>query len=117
MNDVRYPIGPHQRQDTLTPDERRDRIAQIAAAPAELRAAVLGLSQQQLDSAYRDGGWTLRQVIHHLPDSHMNAYIRLKLALTEEEPTVRPFDEAARAMLADSPDPPLPASAAPLESL
>jgi uncharacterized damage-inducible protein DinB len=117
MNDPRFPVGPHQRQDQLTPDERRDRIAQIAAAPANLRAAVRGLGEQQLDTPYRDDGWTVRQVVHHLPDSHLNAYIRLKLALTEEQPTIRPYDEAAWARLPDSRDTPIETSLILLDAL
>jgi uncharacterized damage-inducible protein DinB len=117
MNDARYPIGPHQRQDQLTSDERRDRIAQIAATPANLRTAVRDLDEPQLDTPYRDGGWTLRQVVHHLADSHLNAYTRLKLALTEEQPTIRPFDEAAWAQLPDSRSTPIGISLTLLDAL
>ena len=76
-------------------------IAEIEEAPAQLRAAVAGLNEEQLNTPYRDGGWTVRQVIHHVPESHMNAYIRFKLALTEHEPTIKPYDEAAWAETAD----------------
>ena len=86
MTDLRYPIGKFERRDTLNPDERRAMIDTIAAAPARMREAVSGLSDEQLDTPYREGGWTVRQVVHHVPDSHLNAYMRLKLALTEEDP-------------------------------
>jgi uncharacterized damage-inducible protein DinB len=102
MTDLRYPIGEFERRDTLTPDERRAMIDTIAAAPARMREAVSGLSDEQLDTPYREGGWTVRQVVHHVPDSHLNAYVRLKLALTEEDPTIRPYDEALWAALEDS---------------
>ena len=82
MTDHRYPAGPFERRDTLTPDERRNLIAQIAAAPARMREAVSGLSDEQLDTPYRDGGWSARQVVHHVPDSHLNAYCRLKITLS-----------------------------------
>ena len=117
MSDPRYPVGKYIRKDTLTPDERRQMIDIIAAAPSRLREAVAGLDDAQLDTPYRDGGWTLRQVVHHVPDSHLNAYTRLKLALTEEEPTIRPYDEAAWAELADSRLTPIEVSLALFESL
>lgn len=101
MSDPRYPIGPFHAPDELTPDERREHIDHIAATPAALRAAVAGLDDRQLDTPYRDGGWTVRQVVHHLPDSHMNGLCRLKLALTEESPTITPYDESKWARLAD----------------
>jgi transposase len=101
MTDLRYPIGRFESRTELTPDERRERIDEIAAAPSRLREAVRGLGDAQLDTPYREGGWTVRQVVHHLPDSHLNAYTRLKLALTEETPTIRPYDEALWARLED----------------
>ena len=94
MPDPRYPIGPCPSKPVLTPDERRAAIEAIAQTPERLKAAIAGLSAGQLDTPYREGGWTVRQVVHHLPDSHMNAYIRFKLALTENEPTINPYDEA-----------------------
>jgi len=103
--DLRYPIGKPDRPERLTPDQRREFVAAIAEAPAKLRAAVAGLSPQQLDTPYRPGGWTVRQVVHHLPDSHMNAYTRFKLALTEQNPTIKPYEEGAWANLADSKGP------------
>src|SRR5688572_20086206 len=117
MTDLRYPIGKFERRDELSADERRAMIDTIAAAPARMREAVSGLSDTQLDTPYRDGGWTVRQVIHHVPDSHLNAYIRLKLALTEEDPLIRPYDEALCAGLPDSQQTPVEVSLTLLESL
>src|SRR5271167_4668899 len=114
--DWSYPIGKYERKDSLSPTEREAAITQIAATPKHLRNAVSGLSQQQLDTPYRPGGWTVRQVVHHLPDSHMNAYVRFKLVMTESEPTIKPYDEAAWANLPDSKGP-IDPSLALLESL
>jgi uncharacterized damage-inducible protein DinB len=100
--DPRYPIGKFEMVTEVTPARRQQAIEAIAATPANLRAAVKGLSEAQLDTPYREGGWTVRQVVHHVPDSHLNAYVRLKLALTEKKPTIKPYDEAAWANLADS---------------
>lgn len=117
MTDERYPIGKFERRDELNASERRTMIDTIATAPARMREAVAGLSDMQLDTPYRDGGWTVRQVIHHVPDSHLNAYTRLKLALTEEDPLIRPYDEALWAGLADSQQTPIEVSLTLLESL
>lgn len=117
MTDPRYPVGRYERRDVLTPDERDAMIEQIAETPRKMREAVAGLTPQQLETPYRDGGWTLRQVVHHVPDSHMNSYVRFKLALTETSPTIRPYDEARWAELADSVDTPLETSMTLLESL
>lgn len=92
-------------------------IAHIAETPAHLRKALGGLTEEQLDTPYREGGWTVRQVAHHVPDSHLNAYTRFKLALTEEQPTIKPYDETAWAALSDSRDTPVEISLALLESL
>jgi uncharacterized damage-inducible protein DinB len=89
----------------------------IALAPSRLRDAVSGLSNEQLDTRYRDGGWTIRQVVHHVPDSHLNAYLRFKLALTETEPVIKPYDEAACAQLRDVADTPIEVSLSLLEFL
>src|SRR5581483_7667972 len=106
MSDLRYPIGPFIVREVLTPAERAAELAHIAATPRNMRAAVAGLTDQQLDTPYREGGWTLRQVVHHVPDSHVNAYCRLKIALTEEgTPAIRPYDENAWAGLADAKQP------------
>lgn len=102
MTDLRYPIGKFESRSELSPEERRAMIDIIAAAPLRLREAVRGLSEAQLDTPYRDGGWSVRQVVHHVPDSHINAYVRVKLALTENTPTIKPYEEAAWAQLADS---------------
>lgn len=115
--DLRYPIGKYEPKDVLSPQERQTAIAQIAATPAGLREAVAGLSHAQLDTTYRPDGWTVRQVVHHLPDSHMNSYIRFKFALTEDVPTIKPYDEASWANLNDSRDTPVEVSLTLLESL
>ena len=100
--DLRYPIGRYQPKSTLSEEERRAAIEDITAMAGRLRAAVAGLSAEQLDTPYRPGGWTVRQVVHHVPDSHMNAYTRFRLALTEDEPTIKPYDEGRWAELEDS---------------
>ena len=101
--DLRYPVGEfHRPKKTLTAAERAAMITAIAATPAEMEAAVRGLSKSQLDTPYRPGGWTVRQTVHHVADSHMNAYTRFKLALTEDVPTIKPYDEAKWAELPDS---------------
>ena len=115
--DPRFPIGKFSFPQSITPEQRAQWIAEIAAAPAQLRASIAGLTPEQLDTPYRDGGWTVRQVIHHVPESHMNAYVRFKLALTENEPTVKPYDEAAWAKLPDNADTPVATSLALLDSL
>ena len=115
--DLRYPIGPFAFEGPLTEGERQRFIDQIAEAPAKLCAAVEGLSPQQLDTPYRPGGWTVRQVVHHLPDSHLNSYVRFKLALTEEGPTIKPYYEDRWAELEDARHAPLNISLTLLESL
>jgi uncharacterized damage-inducible protein DinB len=116
--DPRYPVGKFKSPaGPQMSDERRVLIEQIAATPARMRAAVAGLSDAQLDTPYREGGWTVRQVVHHVPDSHMNAYTRLKLALTEHEPAIKPYDEAAWAKLNDVRDTPIETSLLLLDTL
>jgi hypothetical protein len=100
-NDPRYPIGKFRPPDATSMQDRVRWIETVASAPARLRAAVSALSHTQLDTPYREGGWTVRQVVHHVPESHMNAYIRFKLALTETDPVIKPYDEAAWARLDD----------------
>jgi uncharacterized damage-inducible protein DinB len=117
MQDLRYPIGRCPSKSALTPEERAAAIGAIAHTPGRLRAAVKGLSSEQLDTPYRPGGWTVRQVVHHLPDSHMNSYIRCKLALTENEPTIKAYDEDLWAKLKDSHDTPIELSLVLLEAL
>lgn len=102
MTDPRYPTGPFTPPDPHSKESRALGIEVITETPERLRAAVQGLDEDQLDTPYREGGWTLRQVVHHVPDSHLNAYIRLKLALTEPEPVIKPYDEAAWANLPDT---------------
>jgi uncharacterized damage-inducible protein DinB len=101
----------------VTAEQRKQAIDEIAAAPVKLKAAVKGLSETRLDTPYRDGGWTVRQVIHHVPDSHLNAYVRLRLALTEESPTIKPYAEAAWAELADAKSGPIEVSQLLLDAL
>jgi uncharacterized damage-inducible protein DinB len=117
MSDPRYPVGTFQRRDVLTPEERAQCIEQIAAVPQAMRDAVAGLTPEQLETPYRDGGWTLRQVVHHVPESHMNSYMRFKFALTEETPTVKPYDEARWAQTPEVRDTPIETSLALLEAL
>jgi uncharacterized damage-inducible protein DinB len=99
---LRYPAGRFQPPAASTADTRAAQIETLRLLPERLRAAVTGLSKAQLDTPYREGGWTVRQVVHHLADSHANSVIRFKLALTEDWPTVKPYDEAAWARLPDS---------------
>jgi len=117
MEDLRFPVGRFQRPASLTPVERRTAIDAIVAAPGHLRAAVHGLDDARLDTPYRLDGWTVRQVVHHVPDSHMNAFIRFKLALTEDRPTIKPYDEGAWANLRDVRTTPIDTSLSLLESL
>ncbi|HKO01538.1 MAG TPA: putative metal-dependent hydrolase [Thermoanaerobaculia bacterium] len=116
-SDLRYPVGNFEARNKITSDERRALIGMIADAPRNLRGAVANLNERQLDTPYRDGGWTVRQVAHHVPDSHLNAYTRLKLALTEDEPTIKPYEEARWAELADSRETPIEVSLTLLDSL
>ncbi len=117
MSDLSYPIGKFQWTGASTEAERRGYIAQIEEAPANLRAAVKGLTDAQLDTPYREGGWTVRQVVHHLPDSHMNAYVRFKLAVTEDEPTIKTYEQERWAELPDAKSAPIEPSLALFESL
>ncbi len=100
--DLQYPIGRFRYDGPAAPDLRRDRIANIAALPHALAAAIDPLSASQLDTEYRPGGWTVRQLVHHLADSHLNAYTRFRLALTEDEPTIKTYDQERWAELADA---------------
>jgi uncharacterized damage-inducible protein DinB len=115
--DLRYPIGRFVRPGDVTAAERAQSIDVVAGTPAALREAARGLDDSQLDTPYRPDGWSVRQVIHHLPDSHLNAYVRFKLALTEVEPTIRPYDEAAWAALPDGRSPLVAESLALLDAL
>lgn len=115
--DVRYPLGKFAWEENLTDNRRRELIGQIAEAPAKFRAAVEGLDEKKLDTPYRDGGWTVRQVAHHLSDSHLNAFVRFKLALTEDEPAIKPYNEKLWAETADAKGAPIASSLTLLESL
>jgi len=102
MEDMRFPVGKFHYDGPLTPEQQKSFLEAIAQTPAQLRAAIKGLSDSQLDTPYRPEGWTVRQVVHHVPDSHLNAYVRFKLALTEEDPTIKPYAEDRWAELADT---------------
>ncbi|HUY12176.1 MAG TPA: putative metal-dependent hydrolase [Terriglobia bacterium] len=117
-NDLRYPVGKfHWQEEKLTFAQREHLISEIEQAPARLRAAVAGLSDAQLDTPYRESGWTVRQVVHHLADSHINAYIRFRLALTEQEPQIKPYNQDDWAKLVDARTAPIELSLRLLESL
>lgn len=115
--DLRFPIGKFHYEGPYSEPQRRKLIEEIEAAPRELRAAVARLTDTQLDTPYRPGGWTVRQVVHHVPESHMNSYIRFKLALTEDEPTIKPYDEDAWSKTAEVHATPLEISLTLLECL
>lgn len=117
MTDPRYPIGKFTYNGTPTDEQKQSFLADIAATPANLRAAIKGLSEAQLDTPYREGGWTVRQVVHHVPDSHLNSYVRFKLALTEDEPTIKTYAEDRWAELADTKATPIEVSLTLLDSL
>lgn len=115
--DPRYPIGRLSWTALNTASQRAGLIEDIAVTPQRLRRAVEGLTEQQLNTPYREGGWTVRQVVHHLPDSHLNSYVRFKLALTEHEPTIKSYDEAKWAELIDAKDAPVEPSLQLLDGL
>jgi len=117
MSDPRYPLGKFSFDGDLTAEQKKQYLNDIEQLPARFRAALQGLSEKQLDTPYRDGGWTVRQVTHHVPDSHMNAYVRFKLALTEDEPTIRPYMEDRWAELPEAKTAPVALSLALLDSL
>ncbi len=112
MTDPRYPIGRFEKPDQVSPQERAAFAARIQRLPAQLTAAVDGFDDAQLDTPYRDGGWTVRQVVHHVGDSHLNALSRFKLGLTEERPVIRPYDEDAWVRTADGAGADVPAALA-----
>lgn len=116
MDDLRYPIGKFQAR-TVEFSELPGLIDAISATPANLRTAVSGLSAEQLDTPYRPGGWTVRQVTHHVPDSHINAWVRFRLALTSDDPLIVPYAEARWAELPDARSAPVEVSLALLDSL
>ena len=100
--DLRYPIGQFDDRAAITTEMRESAVAAIAELPSRMRAAIAGLSDAQLDTAYRQDGWTVRQLVHHVADSHVNAYVRTKLGLTEQEPTIKPYDQDLWVPLSDS---------------
>jgi uncharacterized damage-inducible protein DinB len=102
LDALRYPVGRFKPSAANTAEARHEQIQTLRMLPERLREAVSGLSDAQLDTPYREGGWTVRQLVHHIADSHANSYIRFKLALTEDWPTIKPYDQAAWARLADS---------------
>ena len=115
--DLRYPVGEFKFEGPLGGDERQALITKIAETPARMRAAVAGLTTEQLDTPYRPEGWTVRQVVHHVPESHMNSYMRFKLAITEDEPTIKPYFEDRWAQLDDANQAPVELSLDLLEAL
>jgi len=117
MPDPRYPIGKFSYAGPLTPEQKKQSLTDIEQTPARLREALRGLSDQQLDTPYRDGGWTSRQIAHHVADSHMNSYIRFKLALTEDEPTIKTYKENLWSELPEAKHAPIEMSLALLDSL
>jgi hypothetical protein len=116
-DDPRYPIGKHRRPLTVTAEDRERYLATLDWLPQGMRDAVAGLNDAQLDTPYRDGGWTVRQVVHHVADSHANMVVRVRLALTEDWPTIKPYDEAAWARLEDAKALPVDSSLEILEGL
>ena len=117
MADLRYPIGKFHFDGSLTEPQKQAALDEIARTPENLRAAIKGLSEAQLDTPYRPGGWTVRQVVHHVPDSHLNSYVRFKLALTEDEPIIKPYAEDRWAELADTKSTPVEVSLTMLDAL
>jgi hypothetical protein len=117
ISDPRYPIGKFVRPPVINAEQRRSSIATLAALPENLRAAVYGLNDRQVDTPYREGGWTVRQLVHHVADSHINAYVRMRLALTEDWPTIKPYNEKLWAELPDARTLPVDVSLELLDSL
>jgi len=117
MDTLRYPIGKFTFPEATTPEQRAAWIREVAEVPAKLRSAVAGLTQEQIETPYRPDGWTVRQVIHHVPESHLNAYLRFKLALTEDSPVIKPYDEARWADTPEVADTPIEVSLMLLEAL
>lgn len=101
LEELKYPVGRHQSKDEYSLIEIENFIETIRLFPSRLKEAVTNISEEQLNTIYRQEGWTVRQVIHHVADSHMNAVLRFKMALTEDNPTIKPYDEAAFARLHD----------------
>jgi len=117
MENLSFPIGKFTYSGPASEEQKSVLIDEIAQTPARLKTAVAGLSNTQLDTPYRPAGWTVRQVVHHVPDSHLNAYVRFKLALTEDNPTIKPYAEDRWADLSDTQSTPIEVSLTLLESL
>jgi uncharacterized damage-inducible protein DinB len=117
LDDLRFPIGRFSPPSVSLAETRAAHIENLGMLAGRLRAAVSGLSDSELDTPYRQEGWTVRQVVHHVADSHANCYIRFKLALTEDWPTVKPYDEVAWANLPDSRRLPVDVSLSMIEAL
>jgi hypothetical protein len=116
-DDVRYPVGVCEWPSEVSVEERQRHLRDIAELPVKLREAVAGTAPQHLDIPYREGGWTIRQMVHHIPDSHMNSYVRFKLALTEDQPTIKPYDEALWAEMSEARSAPIEISLALADAL
>ena len=118
LENLRYPVGPLPRHpEPFDPATRAAHISVIEQAPARFRSLVAGITDAQLAATYRPGGWTVRQIVHHVPDSHMNAYIRMKLAATEDSPTVKTYEEGQWAELPEARTAPIDISLALLDAL
>lgn len=117
MTDLRFPVGKFKYDGAPSEEQKQHSLGEIAQTPSNLRAAVEGLSESQLNTPYRPEGWTVRQVVHHVPDSHLNSYVRFKLALTEDDPTIKPYAEDRWAELADTKATPIEVSLTLLDSL
>jgi hypothetical protein len=115
--DLRYPIGEFKFEGPLSDEKRRSSIGRIEETPARMRAAVAGLTEEQLDTPYRPEGWTVRQVVHHVPESHLNSYLRFKLAITEDVPMIKPYFEDRWAELDDARQAPIALSLDLLDAL
>ena len=117
LEELRFPIGKFTRPDEVSNEEYNKYISEIDVMPRMLRKSSECLNENQLNTPYREGGWTVRQVVHHLSDSHANSFIRLKLALTEDNPTIKPYDETTWAELYDAKHAPVELSLAMIEGL
>lgn len=117
MDDPRYPVGKHEKPNDVSAAAREGWLRQVEEAPSRMRAAVAGLTPEQLETPYRPGGWTVRQVAHHLPDSHLNAYVRFRLALTEDAPVIKTYEEHLWAELTDARTAPVDLSLALLDAV
>lgn len=117
MTQLQYPVGKFQLPAKISDDDRQNYIKQIEEAPVKLRSAVAGLSEAQIDTPYREGGWTVRQVVHHLADSHIHVFVRFKLAMTEEQPAIKTYSQQGWANLADAKTAPIEPSLMLFDSL